>query len=110
MSESSEQYVNQAIHTLSQSDPIIKLLQEVKLGRMKPSDAGLRAVTEAWLSTYQLVLEKGQALDGPALARLDPSPRLNLLVEAGVIMEDDAAVVGLRQLFQQVVAQRSSSG
>lgn len=110
MSESSEQYVNQAIHTLSQSDPIIKLLQEVRLGRMKPSDVGLRAVTEAWLSTYQQVLEKGQALDGPALARLDPSPRLNLLVEAGVIMEDDAAVVGLRQLFQQVVAQRSSSG
>ncbi len=109
MSESSEQCVNQAIHTLSQSDPIIKLLQEVKLGRMKPHDAGLRAVTEAWLSTYQQVLEKGQALDRPALSRLDPSPRLNLLVAAGVIMDDDAAVVGLRQLFEQVVAQRGAS-
>ncbi|MBI5410900.1 MAG: hypothetical protein HZA21_02805 [Nitrospirae bacterium] len=96
--------VDQAIATLSQSDPIIKLLQEVKLGRMKPTDTGLRAVTEAWLGTYQKVLENAQALDQIALRRLDPSPRLEVLIAAGVISTDHAAVLSLRTAFEQALA------
>ena len=100
---SDEQAVRQAIHTISQSDPLIKLLQEVKLGRMKPTDAGLRAITESWLSTYKKVLETS-GLDRTALARLDPSPRLDVLLGAGVLPADHAAAVSLREAFQQAVS------
>ena len=103
MSDESEQAVSQAIHTISQSDPLIKLLQEVKLGRMKPTDPGLRAITEAWLSTYKKVLETS-GLDRTALARLDPLPRLDVLHDAGVLPADHAAAASLREAFQQAVS------
>jgi hypothetical protein len=93
--------VDQAIQTLSQSDPLIKLLQEVKLGRMKPTDAGLRAVTESWLAIYQKVLETGN-VDRTGLARLDPSPRLDVLVAAGVLPPDHAGAASLRAAFTKV--------
>jgi rhamnose utilization protein RhaD (predicted bifunctional aldolase and dehydrogenase) len=93
--------VDQAIATLSQSDPIIKLLQEVKLGRMKPSDAGLRAIIEAWLDTYRKVFENGQSFDQIALNRLDPSPRVEVLIEAGVLAADNPQAAALRTAFQQ---------
>src|SRR2546429_9970390 len=73
--------LDQAISTLSQSDPIVKLLQQVKLGRMKPSDAGLRAITEAGLGTYHKVLDTVQ-LGRAALVRPDPPPRLGVLTYA----------------------------
>lgn len=104
MSDANEQAVRQAIHTLSQSDPIIKLLQEVKLGRMKSSDAGLRAITESWLSTYRRVLETAHNLDQVALLRLDPSPRLDILIEAGVVAADHAAALSLRTVFEKALA------
>jgi len=100
VSDSSEQAIHQAINTICQSDPLIKLLQEVKLGRMKPTDAGLRAITESWLSTYKKVLETS-GLDRAALARLDPSPRLNVLIEAGVLPADHAGVASLRAVFEK---------
>lgn len=106
MSESSEQYLTHAITTLSQSDPLIKLLHEVKLGRMKATDAGLQAIVQAWLSTYQQVLEKGEVLEQQALRRLDPSPRLEMLIEAGVVTDDHHAVAGLREAFQRALAHR----
>jgi hypothetical protein len=103
VSDASEQAIRQAVHTLSQSDPLIKLLQEVKLGRMKPTDPGLRAITESWLGTYKKVLE-ASALDRPALLRLDPSPRLDVLIAAGVLPADHAAVASLRATFQQALS------
>ncbi|MBH0193859.1 MAG: hypothetical protein HP492_19210, partial [Nitrospira sp.] len=45
-----EQTMARAIAAISHSDPLIKLLHQVRLGRMKPADAGLRAITESWLS------------------------------------------------------------
>jgi hypothetical protein len=104
MSETHEQAVSQAIATLSQSDPITKLLQQVKLGKMKATDAGLRAVTESWLGTYRKVLAGGQGFDRTTLRRLDPAPRLAVLIEAGVMADDHAAVTSLRQTFEQVLA------
>jgi hypothetical protein len=103
MSEGSEQAVRQAIHTLSQSDPIVKLLAEVKLGRMKPSDPGLRAITESWLGTYKKVLETAP-LDRTALLRLDPSPRLELLTAAGVLPVDHAGAASLRAAFEKALS------
>ena len=101
-SEVNEQAVSQAIQTLSQSDPIVKLLQQIKLGRMKSTDAGLRAVTEAWLSTYQKILETSR-FDKGALIRLDPSPRLEVLLEAGVLSADHPAVLSLLASFKQAL-------
>jgi hypothetical protein len=100
---SSEQAVQQAIHTISQSDPLIKLLQEVKLGRMKPTDPGLRAITESWLGTYKKVLETS-SLDRASLVRLDPSPRLDALIDAGILPADHAAAMSLRAAFEKALS------
>jgi hypothetical protein len=100
---SDEQAVRRAIHTLSQSDPLIKLLQEVKIGRMKPTDAGLRAITESWIGIYKKVLETA-GLDRTALARLDPSPRLDVLIDAGVLPADHAGAASLRASFANAMS------
>ena len=106
MNDSSEQAIRQAISTILQSDPLIKLLQEVKLGRMKPTDAGLRAVTEAWLGTYKKVLETS-GLNRTALVRLDPSPRLDVLIDAGILPADHTAAASLRTVYRQSFAKIS---
>lgn len=103
MSESSEQYLFQAIDSLSQSDPLIKLLQEVKLGRMKPSDGGLRAITESWLYTYRKVLEKGIDATPATLRKLNPSPRLDVLIETGMVPADHPEVVALRKTYHEML-------
>ncbi len=101
MSESNDQQRQQAIETLSQTDPIVKLLQQVKLGRMKPTDAGLQVVTESWLGTYRQVILGFPPAGKHTLKRLDPDPRLEVLIQAGVVANDHPAVVSLRQAFQQ---------
>ncbi len=101
--ESGEQVLQRAIATISQSDPITKLLEQVKLGRMKPTDAGLKAVTGSWLGTYRKILESA-GLTKQALRRLDPHPRLALLVECGVLTDDQPDVAALRASFDRAVA------
>lgn len=101
--ESGDQLLQRAIFTISQSDPLTKLLEQVKLGRMKPTDAGLRAITGSWLGTYQKVIESG-GLTRQALRRIDPHPRLAVLIECGVLTDEQEAVTGLRASFDRVVA------
>ncbi|MBU6431798.1 MAG: hypothetical protein KGS09_14925 [Nitrospirae bacterium] len=101
--ESGEQILQRAIATISQSDPLTKLLEQVKLGRMKPTDAGLRAITGSWLGTYQKVIESG-GLTRQALRRIDPNPRLAVLIEYGVLTDEQQAVTGLRASFEQAIA------
>ena len=98
-----EEQVRRAIGTLLQSDPLIKLLQEVRMGRMKPTDPGLRAVTESWLGVYAQVL-KSQPVIAAALPRLDPTPRLQVLIDAGVLSWDHPGTKDLRELFQRLLA------
>jgi len=100
MPDADDVALQQAIATICQSDPIIKLLQQVTLGRMKPTDAGLRAVTESWLKTYRQVVETAP-LSRRALARIDPGPRIEVLVHAGVLDPGDEAVQGLRLSFEK---------
>jgi hypothetical protein len=100
MSDAHDAALQQAISTIAESDPLIKLLQQVRLGRMKPSDAGLRAVTESWLRTYQTVLES-TALTRQALLRLDPRPRVSALVESGVLEPGNVASQSLRAAFEK---------
>ena len=98
-----EDQIRRAIGTLLQSDPLIKLLQEVRLGRMKPTDPGLRAVTESWLGVYARVLQS-QTVATASLPRLDPAPRLQVLVDAGVLSWDHPGTRDLRELFQRLSA------
>jgi hypothetical protein len=108
MPDADDLALQQAIATICQSDPIIKLLQQVTLGRMKPSDAGLRAVTESWLKTYRKVVETAP-LDRRALARIDPGPRIDVLVHAGVLDAGNETVQGLRSTFEKRFAHGGSS-
>lgn len=103
-----EVVLRQAIASISQSDPLIKLLQQVALGRMKPTDAGLRAVTESWLQTYQRVIETSSLTRG-ALARIDPNPRLDVLVQAGVLDPASEAGHTLRRTFEHRMAEAGSA-
>ncbi|MDC8447175.1 MAG: hypothetical protein LV473_02345 [Nitrospira sp.] len=103
MDTKDEQALQRAISTILQSDPLIKLLQQVRLGRMKPTDAGLRAVTESWLGTY----EKALAMDGLAqshLRRLNPVPRLAVLIDVGVLTHDHPGVESLTAAYGRAVA------
>lgn len=71
---------------------------------MKPTDPGLRAIAETWLGTYCQVLESGKGFDRGALLRLDPSPRLDVLIEAGVMAADHPAVQAVRATFERRLA------
>jgi hypothetical protein len=101
--ESGDQALQRAIATISQSDPLVKLLNQVMLGRMKPTDVGLRAVTDSWLDTYRKAIESG-GLSRHALRRIDPCPRLAVLIECGVLTGEQQAVTALRQSFERAVA------
>ena len=101
-----EQTLRRAITAISQSDPLIKLLQQVVSGRMRPGDPGLRAITESWLDTYQRTIASAQFSRG-ALRRIDPCPRLARLTEAGILSDEHPSITSLRsefdRLFQQAV-------
>ncbi|MCI0426748.1 MAG: hypothetical protein L0Z46_01870 [Nitrospiraceae bacterium] len=101
--DSSEKILQNAIATISQSDPLTKLLEQVKLGRMKPADAGLRAVTNSWIGTYQKIIESG-GFTRQALRRIDPHPRVAILIECGVLTGEQQAVTALRTSFERAVA------
>ena len=103
MMESGDQALQRAIAAISQSDPLTKLLNQVMLGRMKPTDAGLRAVTDSWLDTYRKTIESG-GFTRQALRRIDPCPRLAMLIECGVLTGEQQAVTTLRQSFERAVA------
>jgi hypothetical protein len=101
-----ELLLQRTIGTISQSDPLIKLVEQVRLGRMKRSDPGLRAIIDTWLATYR----KAVVLPGltrEALRRIDPSPRLELLIEEGLLPGDDVGVRELLADFQQAMTRES---
>jgi hypothetical protein len=97
------QAVQRAIAVISQSDPLIKLLQQVRLGRMKPTDAGLRAVTECWLGTYEKALAI-ESLTQSDLRRLNPAPRLGVLIEIGVLAGNHPGVGSLTAAYDRAIA------
>ena len=104
MSESGDQALGRAIAVISQSDPIVKLLEQVRLGKMKPTDAGLRAITESWLDTYRKAIVS-PGLTRSSLRRIDPAPRLAVLIDASVLTKDHQAVTALHAVFSQALAQ-----
>jgi hypothetical protein len=103
MATPDEQAVQCAIAAISQSDPLIKLLQQVRLGRMQPTDVGLRAVTESWLGIYEKALTT-DGLTQSGLRRLNPAPRLAVLIDTGVLTDDHQGVTSLKAVFNRVLS------
>ncbi len=101
--ESSDHAVQRAIAAISQSDPLVKLVQQVALGRMKPTDKGLQAVTASWLATYAAAVQEA-GLTKPALRRLDPMPRIEALIQAGVLYPEHPAVLALQSTYRRTYA------
>lgn len=108
MGPSGEQALQGAISTISQSDPLIKLLQQVRFGRMKPTDVGLRAVTESWLELYANALST-EGLTQSDLRRLNPAPRLEALIEVGVLTEDHPGVTSLKVSYDRALARAANT-
>ncbi|HTL63111.1 MAG TPA: hypothetical protein VL261_15825 [Nitrospira sp.] len=94
--------LHRTIATLSQSDPLTKLLEQVRLGRMKRTDPGLRVIIDTWVSTYRKAVAS-PSLTKQALRRLDPSPRLDLLRQEGMLPSDHAEARALIAEFQQAL-------
>jgi len=103
MGSPDEQALQGAISAISQSDPLIKLLQQVRLGRMKPTDVGLLAVTESWLDSYEKALNT-EGLTQFDLRRLNPAPRIKVLIEVGVLTENHPGVTSLKASYDRVLA------
>ena len=102
----SELHLQQAITTIAQSDPLIKLMQQVRVGRMKATDPGLRAVIESWLATYRKVIAT-QGLAKQALRRVNPAARVDVLIQAGLLPKDHPEVTALRTEFEQALLSAS---
>lgn len=109
MGPSGEQALQGAISTISQSDPLIKLLQQVRFGRIKPTDAGLCAVTESWLEIYENALSS-EGLTQSGLRRLNPAPRLAVLIEVGVLTDDHPGVASLKVSYDRALARAADGG
>ncbi len=89
---------------LQRSDPIPKLLPQVRIGRMPKDSPALTAILEGWLEAFVQVLKDGQAvLNVEGVLRLDPNPRLTVLVEAGVLAEDQPQVKTLREAWAEAM-------
>jgi hypothetical protein len=102
-----EHLLHRTIAAISQSDPLIKLLEQVRLGRMTRSDPGLRVITDTWVATYRKAIAT-PGLSKQALRRIDPSPRLDLLAQEGMLPADHAAARELLADFQQAVDRASA--
>jgi hypothetical protein len=102
--ETSEQFLDRAMQTLQRSDPIPKLLPQVRLGRMPKDSPALIAILESWLEAFIQVLKDGQAvLNVEGALRLDPNPRIAVLIEAGVLTDDQPQVKTLREAWSEAL-------
>jgi len=102
--ETPEQFLDRAMKLLQRSDPIPKLLPQVRLGRMPKDSPALTAILDSWLEAFVQVLKDAQAvLDVGGVKRLDPNPRLAVLVEAGVLAEDHPQVKTLRDAWSEAL-------
>src|SRR5439155_23347349 len=102
--ETSEQFLDRAMKLLQRSDPIPKLLPQVRLGRMPTDSPALTAIMDSWLEAFVQVLKEAQAvLEVGGVLRLDPNPRIAVLVEAGVLKDDHPHVKILRDAWSDAL-------
>jgi len=102
--ETSEQFLGRAMPMLQRSDPIPKLLPQVRLGRMAKDSPALIAILESWLEAFVQVLKDGQpVLNVEGVLRLDPNPRIAVLIEAGVLADDQPHVQTVRDAWAEAM-------
>lgn len=99
--------LQRSIAAISQSDPLIKLLEQVRIGRMQANDPGLRAITESWLSAYRKAIDS-PGLTRQSLLRIDPAPRLTVLMEQGMLPSNHEGATKLLADFTQALSRASS--
>ncbi len=98
--ENSEDFLNRAFVLLHRTDPIPKLLPQVRLGRMPKDSPALQAIISSWLQAFVTVLKDGESTLGVnAVLRLDPNPRLVVLHEAGMLDGDDPNAQAVRSAY-----------
>ena len=98
--ETAQDFLNRALPLLQRSDPIPKLLPQVRLGRMPRDSPALQAIIASWLEAFVTVLKDGErVLDLNGVLRLDPNPRLVVLLEAGLLDADDAHMQAARSAY-----------
>jgi hypothetical protein len=98
--ETPQDFLNRAFVLLQRTDPIPKLLPQVRLGRMPKDSPALQAIISSWLDTFVMVLKDGEStLDVNAVLRLDPNPRLEVLHEAGMVDGDDPNAQAARSAY-----------
>ena len=98
--ETPQDFLNRAFVLLHRTDPIPKLLPQVRLGRMPKDSPALQAIISSWLEAFVTVLKDGEGtLDVNAVLRLDPNPRLEVLHEAGMLNVDDPNAQAARSAF-----------
>ena len=102
-----EHLLQRTIASISQTDPLIKLLEQVRLGKMNRTDPGLRVITDTWVATYRKAVAT-PGLTKQALRRIDPAPRLELLTQEGMLPADHAPARELVADFQQAIARASA--
>ncbi|MEP6600890.1 MAG: hypothetical protein ABJB49_03675 [Nitrospirota bacterium] len=102
--ETAQEFLNRALPLLQRSDPIPKLLPQVRLGRMPRDSPALQAIISSWLEAFVTVLKDGErVLDVNGVLRLDPNPRLAVLVEAGLVEGNDPQVQIARSAYATVL-------
>ena len=78
---------------------------------MARDSPALQAIISSWLEAFVTVLKDGETvLDVNGVRRLDPNPRLAVLVEAGLVADNDPHVQGARSAYTtilQAVQQRA---
>ena len=98
--ETAQDFLNRALPLLQRSDPIPKLLPQVRLGRMPKDSPALQAIIASWLEAFVTVLKDGESvLDLNGVLRLDPNPRLVVLLEAGLLADDDPHMQAARSAY-----------
>jgi hypothetical protein len=112
--DSTQAFLDRALILLQRSDPIPKLLPQVRFGRMAKDAPGLQAIVSSWLETFCTVLQEAESfLDVMSTRRLDPNPRIAVLLEAGVLTDNDPQVVAVREAYAAVyhaAQQRANTG
>jgi hypothetical protein len=98
--ETAQDFLNRALPLLQRSDPIPKLLPQVRFGRMPRDSPALQAIISSWLEAFVTVLKDGESvLDVNGVLRLDPNPRLVVLREAGLLADDDPHMQAARSAY-----------
>jgi hypothetical protein len=102
--EAPQDFLNRAFVLLHRTDPIPKLLPQVRLGRMPKDSPALQAIISSWLEAFVTVLKDGEStLDVNGVLRLDPNPRLEVLHEAGMLAVTDPNAQAARTAYSSAL-------